>query len=61
MTGRAFGPHEKCLLGTLKGNIPLERRGCRWIGHIKMSLIEIEWEGMDLSHLAEDWDYWWTV
>jgi hypothetical protein len=35
-------------------NRPLERLSYRWKDPIRMDLLEIEWEGVDWIHLAQD-------
>jgi hypothetical protein len=37
---------------------PLGRPIRRWVNNIKMDLIEIEWDGMNLIDLAQDRDQW---
>jgi hypothetical protein len=33
----------------------------RWEDNIKMDFKEIEWEGVEWIHMAEDWDRWHAV
>jgi hypothetical protein len=51
---RAFGqkPEGMRSLGTLR---------CRLEDNIKMSLKEIVWAGVDLSHLSQDKNQWWDL
>jgi hypothetical protein len=40
---------------------PLERPKRRWEDNIKMDLREVEWEGLDWIHLAQDRGQWRAV
>jgi hypothetical protein len=40
------------------GERPLGRTRRRWVGNIKMDLLEIGWGGVDWIDLAEDRDKW---
>jgi hypothetical protein len=42
----------------LVGKRPLGRPRCRWVGTIKMDLLEIGWGGVDWIGLAQDRDKW---
>jgi hypothetical protein len=44
-----------------EGKRPLERPRCRWDDNIRIDLREIEWEGVDWMHLAQDTDRWQAV
>jgi hypothetical protein len=46
------------LVGKAERKRPLGRPRCRWEDNIKMNLKEIEWEGMDWMHVAQQWDQW---
>jgi hypothetical protein len=37
-----------------EGSKPLGRRRCRWENNIKIGHRQIEWEGMDWSHVFQD-------
>jgi hypothetical protein len=41
-----------------EGKRPLGRPRCRWVGNIKMDLLEIGWCGVDWIGLAQDRDKW---
>jgi hypothetical protein len=43
------------------GRRPLYILRHRWEDNIKMDCKEIEWEGVDWIHTAEDWDSWQAV
>jgi len=49
------------LVGGLEEKIPLRRPRHRWEGNIRMDLREVEWEGVDWIHLAQDRDQWWVL
>jgi hypothetical protein len=40
---------------------PLGRPRRRWEDNIRMDLSEIEWEGVDWTHLHLDRDQWWAL
>jgi hypothetical protein len=44
----------RLLVGTPEGRGPLGKPKRRWMVNIKMDLGDIEWDGMDWIHLAED-------
>jgi hypothetical protein len=46
------------LVGKPEGKTPLGRPRSRWVDSIKIDLREIEWDGMDWIHLAQDRDQW---
>jgi hypothetical protein len=46
------------LVGKPEGNKPLGRTGCRWGKKILKQIKEIELEGVDWVHLAQDSDRW---
>jgi hypothetical protein len=46
------------LVGRPEGKRPLGRPRHRWVGNIKMDLIEIGWDGVDCLHMAQDRDQW---
>jgi hypothetical protein len=46
----------RIFMGKPEEKRPLERSRCRWVGNIKMNLIETEWGGMDWIDLAQDRD-----
>jgi hypothetical protein len=43
-------------VGKPEGKSPLGRPRCRWVGNIKIDLIEIGWGGMACIDLAQDKD-----
>jgi hypothetical protein len=45
-------------VGKPEGKIPLGRPRRRRVDNIKMDLIEIGWDGMDLIDLVQDRDHW---
>jgi hypothetical protein len=44
----------KVLVGKPEGKTPFGRHRNRWENNISSDLKEIEWEGMDWIHLAQD-------
>jgi hypothetical protein len=42
--------------GKTQGKRPFGRPGRRWENSIRIDLREIEWEGVDRIHLAQDMD-----
>jgi hypothetical protein len=50
----------KILFGKPEWERPRRRRRHRREDNIRMDLTEIEWEGVDWIHLAQDRDLWWT-
>jgi hypothetical protein len=48
----------RILVGKPEGRRPLGRPRSRWVNNIKMYLIEIGWDGMDWTDLAEDMYQW---
>jgi hypothetical protein len=48
----------KILVGKLEGKRPLGRPRRRWVGNIKMDLIEKGFYGMDWIDQAQDRDQW---
>jgi hypothetical protein len=46
------------LVGKPEGKRPLGRPRCRWVDNVKIDLIEIGWDGLDLIDLAQDGDQW---
>jgi hypothetical protein len=48
----------KILVGKPEGKKSLRRPRLRWVNNIKMDLTEIELDGMDWIHLAQDMDQW---
>jgi hypothetical protein len=48
----------KLLVGKPEGKRPLLRPRRRWVGNIKIDLLEIGWGGVDLIGLAQDRDKW---
>jgi hypothetical protein len=56
-----MGGEEECyriLVEKPEGKRPLGRTRHRWVDNIKMDLREIEWDGMDRIHVAQDRDQW---
>jgi hypothetical protein len=51
----------RILVGKLQGKRPLGRRRYRWVGHIKIDLGEIVWDGTDWINLAQDRHQWWVL
>jgi hypothetical protein len=49
------------LVGKSEGKNPHGRPRRRWEGNIRTDLGEIEWEGADWIHLAQDRNQWWAV
>jgi hypothetical protein len=45
-------------VGKPEGKRPLRRARRRWVGNIKMDLLEIGWGGVDWIGLAQDRDKW---
>jgi hypothetical protein len=45
-------------MGKPEGKRPLGRPKRRWVDNIKIVLREIEWDGMDRIHLAQNRDQW---
>jgi hypothetical protein len=48
----------RILVGNPEGKRPLGRPKRRWEDNIRLDLREIEWEGVDCMHLAQDRDQW---
>jgi hypothetical protein len=48
----------RILVGKPEGSRPLGRPRRTWKSNIKMDRREIEWDGMDSIHLAQDKDQW---
>jgi hypothetical protein len=48
----------RLLVGIPEGKRPLRRPKCRWVGNIKVDLLEIGWGGVDWIGLAQDRDKW---
>jgi hypothetical protein len=48
----------RILVGKPERKRPLGRPRRRWVDKIKIDLIEIEWDGMDLIDLAWNRDHW---
>jgi hypothetical protein len=48
----------RLLVGKSEGERPLGRPRRRWMGNIKMDLLEIGWSSVDWIGLAEDRDKW---
>jgi hypothetical protein len=48
----------KILVGKPEGKRQRERPRRRLEDNIRIDLVEIEWEGVDCTHLAEDRDQW---
>jgi hypothetical protein len=48
----------KILVGTQEGKRQMGRPRRKWVDNIKMDLREIEWDGMDCIHLAQDRGTW---
>jgi hypothetical protein len=48
----------KIWIGRSEGKRPLGRPMYRWEDSIKVDLREIEWEGVNYIHLAQDRDRW---
>jgi len=46
----------KILVGRHEGKRTFGRSRYRWEDNIRMNVREIQWEGMDWMHLAEDGD-----
>jgi hypothetical protein len=44
----------RLLVGSPEGKRPLGRPRCRWVGNIKMDLVEIRWVGVGWICLAQD-------
>jgi hypothetical protein len=51
----------RLLAGKPDGKRPLVRSGRRWVGNIKMDLVEIGWGGVDWIGLAQDRGSWRAV
>jgi hypothetical protein len=49
------------LVGNPERKRPLRRPRRRWINNIRMDLREIDLEGMDWIHLAQDRNHWRTL
>jgi len=56
-----MGNGYKIVVGKPEARRPFGRRGHGWEDNIRMDLREVEWEVMDLIHLAQDRDQWRTV
>jgi hypothetical protein len=48
----------RILMGKPEGKRPLGRPRRRWMDNIKTDLREIEWDGVDWIHMAQDRDQW---
>jgi hypothetical protein len=48
----------RILVGKLEEKRQRGTLRCRWKDNIKIDHIEIEWDGMDWIHLAQDKDQW---
>jgi hypothetical protein len=48
----------RLLVGKSEGKRPLGRPRCRFVGNIKMDLLEIGWVDVDWIGLAQDRDKW---
>jgi hypothetical protein len=48
----------RILVGIPEGKRPLGRPRRRWVNNIKMDLRDIEWDGIDWIHLAQNRDQW---
>jgi hypothetical protein len=48
----------KILVEKSEGRRPLGRPGHRWKCNIRIDLMEMWWESVDLTHLAQDRDQW---
>jgi hypothetical protein len=44
----------RMLVGKPEGKRPLGRKRRRWVDSIKIDLREIDWDGTDWIHLAQD-------
>jgi hypothetical protein len=54
---RWVGQHEwRRLVGKPEGKRPFGKPRRRWMGNIKMDLIEIGWDGVDWIDMAQDRD-----
>jgi hypothetical protein len=51
----------RILVRKRQGKRPLGRPIRRWVDNIKMTLIEIGWDGIDRINLARDRDQWRTL
>jgi hypothetical protein len=51
----------KFLVGKPEGERLLGRCRHKWEDNIVLDLRERGWGGVDLFHLAQDWDQWWAV
>jgi hypothetical protein len=50
--------HIKFVVAKPKVKWPVGRPTCRWEDAIKMGLKEADWEIVDWTELAQDWDKW---
>lgn len=50
--------HTRCCSENLKGKRPHRRPRSRWKDDIKIALMQIEYEGVDWSHMIQDTDQW---
>jgi hypothetical protein len=48
----------RILMGKPEGKRPLGRPRRRWVDNIRMGHGEIEWDGGDWTHVAQDRDQW---
>jgi hypothetical protein len=48
----------RLLVGKPEGKRPLGRPRCRWVGNIKVGLLEIGWGGVDWIGVVQDRDKW---
>jgi hypothetical protein len=53
-----FGALCRILVGKLEAKRPLGRPRCTWMDNTKMDLIEIGWDDVDWTDLAQDGDQW---
>jgi hypothetical protein len=48
----------RILVGKSEGRRPLGTPRRKWVGNIKIDLIDIGWDGMDWMDVAQDRDQW---
>jgi hypothetical protein len=46
------------LVGKPEGKRPLGRPRCRWVGNIRIDLVEVGWDDVDWIGLAKDRNRW---
>jgi hypothetical protein len=51
----------KIFPGNPEGKRPLRRPKCRGGNNVRMNLREVDWEGVDWIHLAQDRDQRWSL